>query len=187
MGDHFLCILPRRNNRDIKAISFVIFLLCQISPALDWAAVGLSVCLYWDYSLMTLEIPLHEAEVMQYENKALIGTPGDCVFQNSRAALFDKLQCWIRFAAIFWQCVSKLKAFGVLLSIPWWFTWHLLRKFWPYGGFTCAQIGFPLFSLAYRPYGFWHISRYLMANALVWKTQRWWLVRKKQSVHVVNA
>jgi len=64
-----------------------------------------------------------------------------------------------------WQCVSKLKLFKVLLSVPWWFTWHLLRKFGPYGGFTCTQIGFPLFSFAYRPYGVWHISRYLMANA----------------------
>lgn len=85
-----------------------------------------------------------------------------------------------------WQCVSKLKLFKVLLSVPWWFTWHLLRKFVPYGRFTCTQIGFPLFSLAYRPYGFWHISRYLMANALVWKTQRWWLVRGKKSLFILR-
>ncbi len=182
-GRPFLCILPRRNIRDIKAISFVIFLLCQIRPAVDRAAVGLSVCLYWDSSLMTLEIPLHEAEVMW---KQIWSEHSDWVFQESRAALFincgaacklwDLLESFL--LPCIWQCVSKPKLFKVLFSIPWWFTWHLLRKFWPYGGFTCVQIDFLLFSLAYRPYGFWHISRYLMANALVWKTQRWGLVRK---------
>lgn len=161
----------------------MIFLVCQISPLSGPGSGGLECLLVlrllsndtWNpspWGMMKTNSDRNPATAF-FRNQELLHS----INWGAACKLWDLLESVL--LPCIWQCVSKLKLFKVLLSIPWWFTWHLLRKFGPYGGFTCTQIGFPLFSLAYRPYGFWHISRYLMANALVWKTQRWGLVREK--------